>query len=209
MTTTKKQPTLRVVLRLPPKIADFIVRAQQIHDALAANTTTLPAPDPPLTKLQSDVDDLTSKEARAKSRVEGAVTDRDNAKAVVVADLQLERAYVEKVATANPTNASAIAQDASMALKKAPARNKPTLATKAGTVSGTVKLVAKATKGAKANEWQQSTDGGKTWTDLPKTTKSSTTVPNLTVGQIVQFRHRVFTKTGEADWDDPVSATVT
>jgi hypothetical protein len=92
-------------------------------------------------------------------------------------------------------------------LHQSPVRNKPPLAVKAG-VSGSVQVVAKATKGAKANDWQMSTDGGKTWVDMPSTTKAMTTVANLTPGTTVQFRQRVLTKAGSSDWSIPVPHVV-
>jgi len=79
---------------------------------------------------------------------------------------------------------------------------------KLGTVTGTVEVVAKATKGAKMNDWQYSTDGGKTWIDAPPTSKATTTIPNLTPATTVMFRQRVFTKAGLSNWGQPVSALI-
>jgi hypothetical protein len=69
-------------------------------------------------------------------------------------------------------------------------------------------VIAKATKGAKANEWQYSLDGGKTWIDLPPTTKASTAIQNLTPGTSVSIRQRVLTKAGLSDWGQPFSTLV-
>ena len=109
---------------------------------------------------------------------------------------------------ANLANAANIAQAAGMSLRKPPAQSKPPLAAKAGVTSGIVQLAAKATKGAKANNWQMSTDGGKTWVDLPETTKAKTQVANLTPGTTVQFRQRALTKAGVGDWSLPVPHVV-
>jgi hypothetical protein len=207
--TTKKTPSIRVVLKLPTKVADLLVFAQKVHDQMAANSGTLPNPDPALPKLQTDVDNLSSKESLAKTRAEGAVADRDAAREVVEDDLRSERAYVEKTCNASPANAASIAQDAGMTLRQLPTLAKPPLAAKRGTVSGAVHVVAKAAKGASANAWQVSTDGGKTWVDLPVTTRASTEVQSLTVGATVSFRHRALTKAGWGDWSDPVASTVT
>ncbi len=199
---------IAVALGLPRNVADLLVYAQVIHDTMAANPKSLPSPSPALLVLQTDIDTAASKEAIAKTRVAGAVTDRDLAMRVLKVDLHNERAYVELVANADPANAAQIAEDAGMKLHKAPARDKPPLAVKAGATSGSVKVVAKATKGAKVNDWQMSTDGGKTWVDLPSTTKASTTVANLTPATTVQFRQRVFTKAGLSDWSVPVPHVV-
>ena len=92
-----------------------------------------------------------------------------------------------------------------MTLKKMPAVSKPPLAVKLTTVlQGTVHLVAKATKST-ANLWQYSADGGKTWIDLPQTTKAVTTLASLTPGVSVTVRQRALTKTGMGDWSQPVT----
>jgi len=170
---------------------------------------TLPSPNPPLATLQTQIDTLNTKKALAKARAVGAVADRDAVMKVCALSLNSERAYVESVCNANPTNALTIAEDAGMTLRAVIAREKPPLAAKAGKVSGTVVLAAKATKGAKANNWEYSVDGGKTWVDLAQTTKATTTVPNLQPGITVEFRQRVLTKTGVSDWGQSISHLVT
>ncbi len=85
---------------------------------------------------------------------------------------------------------------------------KPPLAVKQ-TSTGIVHVVAKATKGAKTNDWQYSVDGGKTWVSVPSTTKASTSISGLTPGVAVTYRQRIVTKAGPQDWSQPVSATVT
>lgn len=121
---------------VPEKVSDFIVRAQSIHGTMAANTGTLPSPSPALTTLASHISDLASKEAAAQARTVGAVADRDAARKVVADDLNNERAYVEQLVNADPTNGAIIAQDAGMTLRKVPSRNKPDLAANKGAVSG-------------------------------------------------------------------------
>ena len=208
MAKLKKPSRKRVALKLPVKNADFIVRAQTVHDTMAANTSTLPSPKPALTVLGADIGTLIAKEAATKARTPGAAADRDAARKVVTDDLNEERAYVETLVNADPEHGVQIAAAAAMTLTALPSRNKSDLAVKHGAVTGSVHVVAKAQKGAKANEWQCSTDGGKTWTDLPTTTKASTTVQNLTAGVTMHFRHRPVTKTGVGDWSQPVSTLV-
>jgi hypothetical protein len=208
MTTKLTTHTIHVVLKMPKKIGDFIIAGQKIHDQMALNTATLKNPSPVLTLLQTHLDDLTTKQALAKTRASGAVADRDAAKKVVSDDLNNERAYVESVVNADPTNAATIVGDAGMYFRKVTSVSKPPLAVKPGAVTGTVKVVAKATTGGKMNEWQYSTDGGKTWIDVPPTSKATTTIANLTPATTVMFRQRVFTKTGLSDWGQPVSALI-
>ncbi len=94
-----------------------------------------------------------------------------------------------------------------MSLRKAAARHKQDLAVKQ-TISGAVHVIAKATKGAKAYDWQLSTDGGKTWQSAPSTTKSSTIIAGLVLATIVSFRHRALTTAGAGDWSAIVTAVV-
>ena len=208
MAKQKKPPKQKVVLKPPHKVADLIVFGQKVHDQMAASTTLLPTPDPVLTVLATHLGDLVTKEAAAKTRAVGAVSARDAAEQVVRNDLESERAYVEKLCIADPANAQTIAQSAGMALYKAGAHHKPDLVAKHGAVSGSVDLVVKAAPGAKAHDWQVSTDGGKTWNDAGSTTKGKVTVPNLPPGTTATFRHRVLTKAGRSDWSQPVSLVV-
>ncbi len=209
MTNTRNnRRTVRVALKLPGKVADFIVRAQSIHDTMGANAKALPSPTPALTTLASHISDLVIKEAATKARTTGAAADRDAAMKIVADDLNSERAYVEQLVNADTANAVTIAEDAGMMLRKVTPRNKPDLATKPGATSGTVRVFAKATKGAKTNFWQYSTDGGKTWIDMLPTTGANTSLDDLTPGTIVSFRQRVITKMGLGDWGQPVSTLV-
>jgi hypothetical protein len=201
--------SIGVALSLPTRVADFIVRAQLIHDTMAANAGTVPSPTPPLAVLQTHITTLVTREAAAQARTAGTVTDRNTAWKVVRVDLASERAYVETLVNADPENASTIAQDAGMALRKVGTRNKPLLAAKPGPTSGAVHVVAKATAGAVANEWQYSVDGGKTYVDLPTTSGAATLVQNLTPGVTVLFRQRPVTRKGVGDWSVPVPLVVT
>ncbi len=138
----------------------------------------------------------------------GTRADRDNAMRALVALVQQLHAYVQALATANPTQAEVIAQDAAMALRKTAVRQKSDLAVKQ-TVSTVVHVIAKAVKGSRAHEWQYSTDGGKTWIDVPSTTKASTTITGLQPGTTVSYRQRAITKAGPGDWSQAIAAVVT
>ena len=197
-----------VALFAPSRVADVLVFAQNVHDKMAASTVLLPTPSPALSVLQTDIDAVSTNESLVKGKAPGAVIGRNAALKVLKIDLSNERAYVELVVNADPANAAKIADAAGMSLHKPRARTKAPLAAKAGTTSGVVQLVALHAPGAKANEWQYSLDGGKTWVDLPPTTAAATTVTNLTPGTSVQFRQRAVTKNGVSDWSLPVPHVV-
>jgi hypothetical protein len=111
--------------------------------------------------FQTDITTLASKEALVQGKAPGAVIDRNAALIAVKIDLSNERAYVGLVANADPANAAKIADAAGMSLRKPVVRNKAPLAAKAGRTSGEVQLIALHAPGAKANEWQYSTDTGR------------------------------------------------
>jgi hypothetical protein len=113
---------------------------------------------------------------------------------------------VQQIANLTPEQAASIIESAGMSVRKTGARSKPDLAVKSAT-QGAVHLVAKATKGNRAHEWQYSTDG-KIWTAAPPTTQAKTTVGNLPTGVLVYFRHRVVTKAGPGDWSATISMAV-
>jgi hypothetical protein len=201
---------VRVALKAPRKPADLVIYAQVIHNAMAANAATFPAPDPPLSVLQADIDDLKNKEAAVKSVGVGGATRRNSSQRALSADLKRACAYVEGIAAADPEKAALIAAQAGMALWSVPARNKPGLVAKSGRVSGVLNVITTAVNGATGYQWQHSLDGGKTWIDMPATTKAQTTLSGLTPKTTVWFRVRALVrKTGLTDWSQPVSAVVT
>ena len=204
-----KTKTPNIVLLGLPKgtsIPKLIVRVTTIANAMAADKTMFPSPTPALAQVLSDTTALTSAETAFKAHT-GTRTARDDARDVVVVDAHGLHTYVQSLVNANPAQAEAIATAAAMTLKKAGLAHKNALEVKQ-TISGTVHVIARATKGAKANHWQYTTDGGKTWIDAPPTTKASTTIASLTPGITVQVRHRVLTKTGLGDWSEDVTHVV-
>jgi hypothetical protein len=204
----KSKNRIGVGLNAPKKVAELLVFAQVVHDDMAANSKLLPSPSPALTVLQAGIDTLAAKEALVRAKTPNSVDDRDAAEQALRVALHNERAYVELVVNADPANAAQIAGAAGMSLRKMPATDKPALAVKGGATSGSVHVVAKATQGAKAHSWQLSTDGGKTWVDLPETTKAKTQIANLTPGTTVLVRQRALTKNGVGDWSLPVPHVV-
>ena len=204
-----KTTTPNIVLLGLPKsnsVPKLIVRVTTVVDTMIANKTMFPSPTPAFAQVQSDLLALTSAETAFKGHL-GTRTARDDAKTALVADAHGLHTYVQTLVNANPSQAEAIATNAAMTLRKTGLPHKSDLAVKQ-TTSGTIQVVAKATKGAAANHWQYSTDGGKTWIDASPTTKATTQIANLTPGITVQVRHRVLTKTGLSDWSQDVSHVV-
>ena len=200
--------TINVVLGITKStpVATLIETSTTVITQMAANKATFSSPSPALTTVNAAITTLSSAQSAFKGHA-GTRSARDDAWQALVQLMQQLRTYVQSVASANPAQASLIAQDAAMRLRKGPTRHKSDLSVK-GVASGSVKVVAKALKGAKANEFQYSTDGGKTWVSAPVSTQAHTTITGLQPGLTVTYRHRPITKAGPGDWSQPVTAVV-
>lgn len=205
-----KTPRIHVVLKRPTAVPAIISLAQAIEASISANATTFPTPVPTMAQFSSDISALIAAEATAKTRVKGAVQARDAALKVVETDMNQLRTYVETVANANPDKATAIANSASMEVRKAPAtKKKNDVNLKQGKASGSVTVTARVgTKQKQSHEWEYSTDGGKTWVTSNPTVQAKTSISGLPPGQTVLVKHRAVTLTGPAAWSDPASLMV-
>jgi hypothetical protein len=196
-----------VVLGLPKAVPAMIVRLNAILDAMVANKTVFPSPPVALATAQTHLAALVSAEAALRSRTAGGRQVRDDALKLVKEDAQQLHAYVQQLCNASPAEAAVIAANAAMTLHKAGAHAKADV-TVTHKLSGTLHVSARSVKGAKAHDWQLSTDGGKTWSSLQSTTKANTVVTGLQPATAVQIRHRVLTKAGPTDWSSVATAVV-
>jgi hypothetical protein len=192
---------------IPRTVPALIVRATSVANAMEANKATFINPTPTIAVFLADISALGVAEANTKTRAVGTFSIRDDKRQVVVADMHQLHGYVQQLASATPAQAQIIAENAAMALKKAPATHKSDLAVKQ-VLSGVVKVVAKSVKGARSHEWQVSTDGGKTWTNTTPSAQATTTISGLQPGVMTMFRQRVIMRTGPSDWSQPISALV-
>jgi hypothetical protein len=202
-------PKIDVVLHKPRAVTGIISLAQAIEAAMSANATTFPSPSPALVLYQSDITALVAAQTLARTRAKGAVQTRNAKLAVVVADTNQLRAYVEAVAEANPATAAAIANSAGMDVRKPSVRTKNDVNVKQGPASGAVIVTAKVgTLKRSSHEWEYSTDGGKTWVAVTATVQAKTTITGLTPATSVLFRTRAITPTGPTLWTDPATLLV-
>ena len=194
-------------LNLPKPVPALITFAQNIVMAMTGNPS-FPTPSPALPTVTAAINDLQTAEAAALARTKGAASLRNDKRAVLVTLLQELKSYVQTRADANMENGGTIIQSAGFAVKKTPARTPRVFAAKPGPVSGSAKLVAKASGPRSSYEWQYSADGGKTWFIAPVTVQAKTVVLGLTPGATIQFRYRPVTKAGEGDWSQAVTLLV-
>jgi len=197
------------VLKMSPKVKTLITFAQSVATAMAENTTTFPSPSPTLATFQANTAALVTAETAVTARTKGAADTRNARLAVVKADLEALKIYVQSVVEAsNPANSESSIGSAGMSIRKVTLHDKPALAVKQGSVSGTVTLAAKAAAKKAAYHWQYSTDQ-KTWTSLPETLDAKTGVSGLTSATTYFFRSQALTpKGGESDWGQIVSLLV-
>jgi hypothetical protein len=203
----KHVPKISVVLSLPPLTLPLIARMNEIVGAMSTNVAIFKSPPLALSVVQGHVADLVTAQTAADSHAKGTAAARDAKRKLVVADAMQLHAYVQQLANASPEQAESIAHAAAMRLRSPKASHKSDLAVK-HVVSGSVRVLAKGLKGARAHEWQYSADGGKTWTAVPSSLAGHTTITGLQPATTVSFRHRYITKAGAGDWSQPVTAVV-
>src|ERR1700722_15857960 len=123
------------VLKMSHKVKSLITFAQSVAAAMTGNTT-FPSPTPTLATFQADIAALVTAETAALARAKGAADVRNSKLAVVRADLESFRTYVQSVVeSSNPANGQSIIGSAGMAVRKVTLHDKAELAVKQGTVS--------------------------------------------------------------------------
>lgn len=199
---------LIVVLKMPRRIGDQIIKAQFVQKALTGNVNfpaAYPANIVSLAQFGADIAALASAQTTAQSKTAGASDARNSALKIVLGDLRNLMQLVQSVADKNPANAESIILGAGYDIKKTAPKQKQIDAVKEGKVSGDVILTA---KGAGAHEWQMSVDKiGSIMLDA--TTGARTTVHHLTSGDVYYFRNRpILHNAMMGDWCDWISIRV-
>ncbi len=197
------------VLKMSHKVKDLITFAHSVATAMGANASIFPSPSPTLGAFQADIDALVTAETAVVARTKGAADVRNAKMAVVRADLEALKTYVQSVVDAsNPASGEGIIGNASMAIRKVTLHDKPDLGVRQGSVSGSVNLSAKSAGKKAAYNWRYSLDQ-KTWTSLPQTLVAKTGVSGLTVATTYYFQCETqTTKGGEGGWGQVVSFLV-
>jgi hypothetical protein len=201
-----KMPRTLATLALPTTVPALIAYGNHVIGSVT-NNPNLPNLAPFVATLTTAKDDLETAEAGAIARTKGAVATRNAKRIAFISELQQLKSTVQKAADANPENAPAIIQSAGLAIHKPILHKKRVFTVTQGPVAGSVKLLAPATRRA-AYDWQYSTDGGKTWLDLPSTIQAKTTAASLPAATTVEFRFRTVAKAGVTDWSTPLPILV-
>jgi len=167
-----------------------------------------PKPSPSLAKVKAALKTLEKAQAATVMGGMGKATARNDARDAAHWLLQQLASYVQKVANAHPEEALAIIQSSGMSAKRGSGSRAHVSRARRGAFSGSARLTQPVAGDRATYCWQMSKDGGKTWTDLPDTIRSSTIVRGLTPGTTVLFRHKAVTLKGEGDWSDPIAYIV-
>ena len=170
-----------------------------------ANCPQLPNPNPPPAVATAHLDALDKSEKEAHGGGSAAVAACAACRLVVRRDLRYFVAYLQTVLDLmTVADALALIELVNMRARRYTRPNKAELAASPGDTSGAVDLVAKAVAHYATYYWEMSSDQ-KSWSSLPETTKSFTSVAGLTPGQTYYFRLRTLTRAGKSDYSQVVS----
>ena len=199
---------LIAALKMVGKIGDKIMKAKAILAALTGNATfpvaTWPANVTSLAQLGTDVTALINAEAAVVNKT-GTAALRNEALAVVLADLRSIKTMVQLKADANPTTAQSIIEGAGYVVSMHGGRAKRQNDALNTELLGTALLTSDT---AGHHEWEMSKDMI-TIINLPATTTCTTTVKNLTQGDVWYFRNRkVNTKKRTYNWCAWIKLTI-
>ena len=202
----RSRKRITVYLKEPERDPEALVLARNIVHRMEQNPRFA---SPPITyaEVKGHIDVFADAQQKTSQRTAGFAADRDAAREVVMQDLMILRAYVQKIAQTSPAEAAAIAESAGMTLRRPTSRARaPLTARSAG--AGAVHLIAQAAAAKAVYYWQHSLDG-ETWTSAPETLRANTTISGLPSHTLVYFRFRALTGKGMGDFSQVVSQLVT
>jgi hypothetical protein len=195
-----------VVFKIPRRNNDRINYARAVAAAMTADPH-LPSPTPTLADFEAHINAAAAASAFVLIGPIGSAAQRDARFAAVQSDLEQLRAYVQRIADASPGQARAIIESAGMSVKRPGLHDKQALTLKAGLVSGSVVVVAKAAGDRATYEWQYSRVG-EPWIDVAPTRQATKVLDGLVPAAVYQFRVRAVTHAGRSDFGDSVSFMV-
>jgi hypothetical protein len=198
---------LTIILKLPRKPKDLVIRAQAIVKAMTGNSW-FATPNPTLASVTTAVDALDAAILPAAGRPPGATQALKDKQADLISLLKHLADYVLGIAEQSPGSAITIVQSAAMYVLGHTVAPKPDLAALDGAISGQAVLRARAGKPRPTTHYWQSSLNQKDWLSAPDTTHATTTIGNLTPGQVYYFRHASMRKNVRTDWSQVVSLLV-
>ena len=208
----------RAVLKVKRQnTASVTGRAKAVRDGLASDTTKFGASNPSSAAVDAQITVVNNAEDQARKRLPGAAAARNTQRSALVGMLEKVLTFVQGIADTSATREDAVATilAAGLLVAMLPQAHKQILTAKQGAQSGSVlltafaKLLGAAGRKKSCLNWQQSSDGGKTWINLPSTPKVKTTVTGLTPGMTYGFRASVTNSDGTiGEWSQMVTILV-
>jgi hypothetical protein len=193
-------------------------RAQAMYDGFMANAGTFGSPTVSMTVFLALITALTQAQQNATgTRAKGAATLRNTKRDALWTAMESLRAYAQGLADAlNAAEAASLIESAGLLVATTRRSPKAALSATLTATPGTVHLEANASLLVGAADahrkvtfnWEQSGDGGKTWTDLRSTPYASTDVPGLTLMSTYSFRASVTIGKDVGAWTQDVSLLV-
>ena len=200
------------------EVPKVLVRAQTMHDGMAADHATYGDGTPPLPIFQGLIQSAVTAHQAVALRTVGAVAAREVQVNALWAAMHTERSVVQAIADANAARAASIIQNGGLLLYGVNVPSKPLLAVEAGRQSGTLECVVNVgllvgTGATKPNQnrffnWQYTLDGSKSFVGVPSTTKGKTTIAGLTSVTLVGVRVSLTNGDGPGPWSPVVYAVV-
>ena len=207
MSKSKKPRGPIVELLLPYAVMLLIALVTSVIKALQGHPK-LTSPNPPVPKMQADLDALQAAQTLARTRVPGAVQARDEKEATVRQNMEQFGAYLQNQCDALPIDeAIALIHSVMLHVRAKSSAVKQNLTAKQGGLLGTAKLRCRSQGDNTIYYWQFSLDG-QNWSNAPETHRADTTISGLSAGHIYYFRFAWRRYGQQGDYSQSVSLLV-
>jgi hypothetical protein len=206
---SRRLPRLRAVLKLPRSVPGVVDYARALRSVLAGDPVTFPSPPLALSDLDKDIAAVEKAQAGVATRARGKSGFRDAAFMLLMSDLDLIRAYVQRLMDLDPSRAAIVAAKALMYTtgRRNVARVDVKLKRPKG-VPGAVDAVFRKKVEKETRYAQYSVDAMVTWIDLEPTLHARIQITGLVPGSTLWFRYRTMTSAGTTEPSDPISIIV-
>jgi hypothetical protein len=200
------------------KVNEVTDRSNAMYSGFSGDPGTYANPPIALSDFKLLITNVVTAQQSVKTRTLGAREKRDVELGLLLTGMEVERAFVQALADANPAKAAALITGTGLVVAGTAGRNKPLLGLRNGKQSGTVicdanvgQLVgpdAKYPTGRRYFNWEYTVDGGKTFVNALSTPRSRTTITGLTPLTTVGVRVSVTDSEGPGPWSQIVTILV-
>jgi hypothetical protein len=195
-----------------------LMRGYALYNGLAEDPVTYPLPVPPLPAFLNLLQNAAAAQQEALLRRKGAAAERDVQRDILFTAMENQRMMVQSLADATPARAVALIENAGLLVAAVPTHTKAVLTLRLGAQSGVVACDAhigllmgagaKMPRQGRFFNWEYTVDGGASFIGVLPTTRSKTTLPNLTPLTMVGVRVNLNTAEGPGPWSQVVTILV-